>query len=312
MSTLRWNALMEEWVIVTPRRARRPFQNEEKDCPFCPGQPETKGDWDVLTLENKYAALREGPGPIPLDESIVMEAPAYGVSQVIVTSRHHNQQVENMNEEQLTRVFNEYRRVFSELDKKEGIKYVMEFENRGKAIGVSLNHPHAQVYALPFIPPRISREIHAFQRSWAEEKKCLICQMLESELKSEIRVVHETDKFVSLVPFAARLPYEVHIYPKWHVDSLSTITDEITSLGLMVKDIVRRYSRVFEQNSYVMAMHTRPSIGKHPYWHFHIEFYPPWRDRTRIKYLAGIETGAGTYTNDSQPEEKAKELREAL
>ncbi len=312
MSTLRWNALMEEWVIVTPRRARRPFQDEERDCPFCPGQPETKGDWDVLTLENKYAALREEPGPVPLDESIVMEAPAYGVSKVIVTSRHHDQQVENMNEEQLTRVFNEYRRVFLELDKKEGIKYVMEFENRGKAIGVSLNHPHAQVYALPFIPPRISRETRAFQRSWAEEKKCLICQMLESELKSEIRVVHETDKFVSLVPFAARLPYEVHIYPKWHVDSLSTISDEITSLGLMVKDIVRRYSRVFEENAYVMAMHTRPSIGKHPYWHFHIEFYPPWRDRTRIKYLAGIETGAGTYTNDSRPEEKAKELREAL
>ncbi|TFG08587.1 galactose-1-phosphate uridylyltransferase [Candidatus Thorarchaeota archaeon] len=312
MSTLRWNELLQEWVIVTPRRAGRPFQDKERACPFCPGQTETKGDWKVLTLENRFAALREEPGPVPLDTNIVMEAPAYGASKVIVTSRNHDQQIEDMDKEQLHRVFDEYRRVFKELDEKSDIHYVMEFENRGRAIGVSLNHPHAQVYALPFVPPRIRREIGAFQRLWNEANTCLICQNVENELKSGNRIVHETEQFVSLVPFAARLPYEVHIYPKWHVDSLSSMSDEIIDLGLMVKDTVQRYSKVFEENAYVMALHTRPSVGKHPYWHFHIEFYPPWRDRERIKYLAGIETGAWTYTNDSQPEEKAKELREAL
>lgn len=312
MSTLRWNALLEEWVIVTPKRASRPFQDEERACPFCPGQPETRGEWNVLTLDNKYAALREEPGPVPLDTSIVMEAPAYGLSKVIVTSRSHDEQVENMDAEQLERVFTEYRSVFTELDRKKGIHYVMEFENRGRAIGVSLNHPHAQVYALPFIPPRIAREVDALRRFWTEEETCLICQTIENEIESEVRVIQETDHFVSLVPFAARLPYEVHIYPKEHVDSLASLSDDTVELGLMVRDTVRRYSKIFEENAYVMALHTRPSGGKHPYWHFHIEFYPPWRDTKRIKYLAGIETGAWTYTNDSQPEEKAQELREAL
>ncbi|MHA2003816.1 MAG: galactose-1-phosphate uridylyltransferase, partial [Candidatus Thorarchaeota archaeon] len=78
------------------------------------------------------------------------------------------------------------------------------------------------------------------------------------------------------------------------------------------RDVVQRYSKVFEDLAYVMVFHPRPATGDHPYWHFHVEFYPPWRNRTRLKYLAGIELGAGTYTNDSIPEEIAEELREAL
>jgi UDPglucose--hexose-1-phosphate uridylyltransferase len=313
MGRLRWNPFLGEWVIVTPKRAIRPFQEKGQICPFCPGSPEAKGDWQVLTLDNLYPSLSPDSGLIPIDENVVMDAPAYGYCKIILLSRNHDEQIEEMKDAQLERVFREYLRVFNVLDNKNGIQYVVQFENRGRAIGVSLDHPHAQVYALPFVPPRLNRELEQSKKFWDREDTCLVCKMLENELKSlESRVINETDSFVSLVPFSARLPYEVHVYPREHVSSLEDLEDNLLELGQVIQDVVRRYSKVFEELAYVMVFHPRPATGNHPYWHFHIEFYPPWRDRTRLKYLAGIELGAGTYTNDSIPEEIAEELREAL
>ncbi|MBD3407785.1 MAG: galactose-1-phosphate uridylyltransferase [Candidatus Lokiarchaeota archaeon] len=313
MSHVRWNPMLGEWVIITPKRAKRPFQKKERQCPFCPGQKETQGDWKVLTLENRFPALSPGVGPMPLDGDIVMEAPAYGVCKVIVTSPEHDTQIEDMSDEQVGLIMNEYTRVFKELDALKGIEYVFQFENRGKAIGVSLNHPHAQVYAMPFIPPRIQREIYQAERLWESEEECVICQIISNELKSATsRIITKTDNFLAVVPFFARLPYEVHIYPFSHVSSLLQMKEQLLELGKIIRDIARRYNKVFDENAYIMAFHTRPSKRKYPYWHFHIEFYPPWRDRTRIKYLGGVETGSFTYTNDSSPEAIAKELREAV
>ena len=305
--------MLGEWVIVTPKRADRPFQDGTAPCPFCPGSEETSGDWQVLTLQNKFPALDSQVGVIPLDEKYVMEAPAYGFSKVIILSPKHEEQIESMDDDQLGSVFQEYLTVFNDLDKEKGIEYVYEFENRGKAIGVSLNHPHAQVYALPFIPPRIKQELKQFQMKWEEEETCLVCQILKNELKTQTsRIILDTDHFVSFVPHFARLPYEVHIYPREHVGSLLEIEDKLLELGKMARDVVQRYSKVFDEIAYVMAFHTRPSTGEHPYWHFHIELYPPWRDRSRMKYLGGVETGIAVFTNDSSPEDIAKELREAI
>ncbi|MFW9845292.1 MAG: galactose-1-phosphate uridylyltransferase [Candidatus Thorarchaeota archaeon] len=313
MGRLRWNPFLGEWVIVTPKRATRPFQEKDHDCPFCPDAPETEGDWQVLTLDNRFPALTPDSGRVPLDENIVMDAPAFGYCQIILLSRDHEEQIEGMSDEQVERVFKEYLRVFRDLEGKDGVAYVVQFENRGRAIGVSLDHPHAQVYALPFVPPRISRELEQSKKYWDKENTCLACKMLENELKSfESRVITKTDNYVSLVPFSARLPYEGHIYPRDHVSSLGELEDNLLELGQVIRDVVQRYAKVFNELAYVMVLHPRPTTGDYPYWHFHIEFYPPWRDRTRLKYLAGIELGAGTYTNDSIPEETAEELREAL
>jgi UDPglucose--hexose-1-phosphate uridylyltransferase len=305
--------MLGEWIIVTPARADRPFQEGAAKCPFCPESEDVSGDWHVLTLDNKFPSLDPQVGSVPLDENYVMEAPAYGFCKVIVLSPKHDEQIESMNDEQIERVFREYLTVFKELDQERGIEYVYEFENRGEAIGVSLNHPHAQIYALPFIPPRIKRELEQSKKMWESEKKCLVCQILKNELKAVTRrVIAENDDFVSFVPHFARLPYEVHIYPRKHVGSLMELEDKLLELGQMVRDVIQRYSKVFDEVAYVMAFHTRPSTGDHPYWHFHIELYPPWRDRTRMKFLAGVETGIAVFTNDSCPEDIAEQLREAI
>lgn len=312
LNELRWNALLGEWVIVTPMRASRPFQEKDIQCPFCPDQEETKGDWTVLTLDNRFAPLQPDSAPMFFDSQLVIGAPAHGYCKVIIESRDHNQQIEHMGSKQLKYVFLEFIRVFNELSSENGVKYVLQFENRGKSIGVSMNHPHAQVYALPFVPPRIERELTQFKKYKEEYGKCLICDAVDKECKVQERVINESDNFVTLIPYGARLPYEVHLYPKNHVASIAKLEDVIEEFGLMVSDIVKRYAAVFEENAYVMVFHAPPSNQEDVLWHFHVEFYPPWRDRTRLKYLAGVETGAWIYTNDSSPEEKARELREAL
>jgi UDPglucose--hexose-1-phosphate uridylyltransferase len=313
MSTLRWNPLLGEWVIITRRRADRPFQEPEGECPFCHENQETKGEWDVLTVNNKYPALDSTVGAIPLDEKIVMEAPAHGHCKIIILSPNHGDKIEFMGNNQLEKVLQEYLRIFKELDGEIGIEYIMEFENRGKSIGVSLDHPHAQVYALPFIPPRIKQELLQFKNTWEIDEECLACQIIENELKSlENRVIHETENFVTFVPFFARLPYEVHIYPRDHVPSLIELEDRLLELGQVIRDIVKRYAKIFDELAYTMAFHTRPSVGEFPYWHFHIELYPPWRSKSQLKYMGGIETSAGVYRNDSCPEDIALKLREAI
>ncbi len=312
MSQLRWNSMLGEWVIVTPKRANRPFQETSQTCPFCPEQSETEGKWDVLTLDNKYAALQPEKQPVDIDHELVLGAPAHGYCRVIIHSRDHDEQFESMKDSQVTKVMREYLRVTEQLQKHEGVEYVMLFENRGKSIGVSLNHPHSQVYALPFIPPRIKRELTQFKTHRRKYGNCLLCETIENELKSKERIIREDESFISLIPYGARLPYEVHIYPRNHVSSLSKLEDSLPQLGVMIRDVTRRYSDVFDETAYVMVFHNSPPNSKEEDWHFHVEFYPPWRDSSRRKYIAGIEQGGWTYTNDSSPEEMAKQLRKAL
>lgn len=313
MSYLRWNLLLGEWVIVAPKRSKRPFQDDSRPCPFCPAQlTEAPEGWVVFTKDNDFPALTPEAGLVPIQEGFVMEAPGYGSCKVIILTPDHNAQVEKLSDEHLESVFQEFVRLYKEMGSKEGIEYVLVFENRGRASGASQQHPHAQAIAMPIIPPRIKKEMEQFRKTWENEEECLLCQLVENELKSRDRIINESDHFISLVPFGARLSYEAHIYPKAHVGSLEEISDYLRELGAMVRDTVKRYSKVFDENAYIMALHTAPVRGEHPYWHFHIEFYPPWRDRKRLKYLAGGERGAWIYTNETLPEDAARELREAL
>jgi UDPglucose--hexose-1-phosphate uridylyltransferase len=292
--------MLGEWIIVTPRS---PVQGASAQCPFCQRNKELSGDLQVLTVQDEFPALDPQVGVMPLIENYVIEAPAYGFCKTIILSPRHDEQIEVMSDNHLEKVFREYLRVFQELDKEKGVEYIYEFENRRK-----LNHPHAQVYALPFVPPRIKQELTQFRKMWEEEEQCLVCQILKNELKTPTsRIILETDHFVSLVPHFARGPYEVHIYPREHVGSLVELDDKLLELGKLFQNVVQRYSKIFDEPEYVMAFHTRPSKGKHPYWHFHIEL-----QALRKKCSEGVETGIAVFTNDSCPEDNAKELREMI
>ena len=158
----------------------------------------------------------------------------------------------------------------------------------------------------------IKEELSNSKKFFKINMKCLHCKIVEKEIIERDRIIIQNDDFIAFVPYYARWPYEVHIYSLRHIGSFCNFNDrEIVSLAEILKELINRYNRLFDfRMPYVMVVHQNPTDGKnYDYYHFHFEFYPPYRTKDKLKYLAGCELGAGTFINDTLPEEKAKDLR---
>lgn len=204
---------------------------------------------------------------------------------------------------------------FIELSKLEFVKYVFIFENKGEAIGVTLLHPHGQIYAYPFVPPRIERELEESEKHYVEIKRCLLCDILAEEKNDGRRIVAENKSFAAYIPFFARYPFELHIISKRHLLDLTEFSKmEQIDLAEILKQVLASFDKLFDISfPYMMVLHQKPADGEnYDFYHFHIEFYPPLRTATKLKYLAGSETGAGMFINDTLAEEKAAELRKLI
>ncbi len=201
---------------------------------------------------------------------------------------------------------------FDDLDKQNFVEYVFIFENKGEAVGVTLPHPHGQIYAYPFVPPRLERKVEQCRAHRTKTGVNLIANILDDEKKDGRRIVAENDSFTALIPFFARYPFELHIYPNHHAESLIDFSlKELRDLAVIFKQILTAFDKLFDVSfPYIMAMYNRPSNqANYDSFDFHIEFYPPMRTAAKLKFLAGSEAGAGMFINDTLPEEKAAELR---
>ena len=203
-----------------------------------------------------------------------------------------------------------WRHRYLELGAREDVDYVYIFENRGVEIGVTLHHPHGQIYGYPFLPPVPALELAADARLGG----CAVCRMLELELAEERRIVYGNEAVEAYVPHAARWPYEVHLSMREHRDSLLECRpEELRLLATGLQTLVRGYDALFERPMpYVMAVHQAPTGGALRTGHLHVEFYPPLREADKLKYPAGSEQGAGTFISDVLPEDAAAALREAI
>jgi len=194
------------------------------------------------------------------------------------------------------------------------VKYVAEFRNKGKEIGVSLTHPHSQIYALPFIPPRIKAELKSFLGYYRKKGTCLLCDIIKMEEKEKFRIIYENKHFIAILPYYAMWPYEIHVYPRRHIQTLADLNDEeMLYLADILRVITATYNNLFDRDlPYIMVIHQRPTNNKdYGYYHMHIEFYQPYREYNKLKYAAGIEWGFWIFTYDDIPEEKANELKRA-
>ena len=202
-----------------------------------------------------------------------------------------------------------WRQRYEELGARDDIAYVLIFENRGVEVGTTLHHPHGQIYGFPFVPPVAGLELAADARLGG----CAMCTLLGRELEAGDRVVHSGDAVVAYVPFAARWPYETHVALREHRASLAECTPaELAALASTLQALTRGYDRLFARPfPYVMVLHQAPTDGRRA-GHLHVEFYPPLRTATKLKYLAGSEQGAGTFLMDVMPEDSARALREAI
>ena len=312
---LRLDPILNEWVIVSGERKNRPLASETS-CPFCPGAGEIpQGPWKVLSLPNLFPALRlDAPPPDLRDDKLYQCRPARGSCEVILYTPKHEGSLGNLQVDHIGSVIELWTERFKALGDNSQIKYVFIFENKGREIGTSLDHPHGQVYAFPFIPPRIMTELSSSKQYWLRNKACLFCRVIEKERADAVRVVCENESFLCFLPFFAHWPYGVHVYPKRHIQALTDLSPrEKTDLARILKDILTRFDQLYGMSfPYMMVLHQRPTDGKrYPHYHFHVEFYPPYRERGKIKHFASVENGAGTTTFDYSPEAKAKELRES-
>lgn len=290
-------------------------------CPLCPtkegGFPTEvpEPDYDFVVFENKFPSLKRQPAPPAVEGTELLPVlPSHGVCEVVLYSSDHYGTLAALPLEKIIQLIYVWKDRYEEIGSREEIEYVFIFENKGEAIGVTIHHPHGQIYAFSYIPPKIERELHNEQAHYAKTKRCLHCDIIAEELKDTRRIVAESDRFVAFIPFYARYPYEVHVYAKQHLPSMKEFDEaDMNDLGVLLQIVLKKYDNFWGFSMpYMMVMHQKPTDGKeHPGSHFHIEFYPPYRTPEKLKYLAGCESGAGTFVNDTLPEEKAAELRKA-
>lgn len=302
MSELRWHPLLEEWVTVAPWRQDRTYHPPADHCPLCPTRPGTipteipEPDYYIAVFENRYPSYTGEQGRC----------------EVVCYTPDHDSSLGEQTVEHIQDLITVWRDRTQELSRLPNVRYVYIFENRGEAIGVTLSHPHGQIYAYPFLPPVLERELASEARHQRKTGHCLYCDVIAAE-QPGTRTVIRNDRWIAFVPPFARWPYEVHIAPLEHRGWLLDLDDEDEqALARIMKAMLQKYDRLFQMPlPYVMAMHQRPPGRGGRRHHFHIEFYPPNRSRDKLKYLAGSELGAGAFILDARAEDTAAELRDA-
>jgi len=325
MLELRFDPTKNQFVAVATKRQERTFHPPKNFCPLCPTKNSKMAteipasDYDIVVFENKFPTFSRFPdklssGKLASEEEFLsyIKKESKGICEVVCYTSNHDLFLEDMPEQKISNLIKVWMDRYTELGGKDYIKYILIFENKGKEIGVTLSHPHGQIYAFPYIPPVVLEELKSSRKYYRQNRKCLHCEIIEREIKDNSRVIIKNNSFVAFIPFYARWPYEVHIYSLRHIGSLYELkSTEVTSLAKTIKELINRYNKLFDfRMPYVMVIHQNPTDNKnYNYYHLHFEFYPPYRTKDKLKYMASCELGAGTFINDTLPEEKAAELR---
>lgn len=335
VSQLRWDPTLSEWVVYAPTRQDRTFLPPVTWCPLCPTRDERFptevpfASYEIVVFENRFPSLtRHASSPddaegnlaphasAALSETVTPVRPGYGVCEVVLYTDQHTATLAQLDAERIRRLVDVWADRYTELGGLPDVCYVFIFENKGEVIGVTLQHPHGQIYGYPFIPPRPARELEA-ARAYAARHggDCLHCALLAQEQADGRRIIARSESFTAFVPFYAHYPYEIHIYANRCVSAIDQLASaERYDLARVLKRVVAAYDTLWGFSMpYVMGVHQAPTDGEvyARIAHLHFEFYPPHRTRDKLKYLAGSESGAGSFIVDVLPEVSAAALREA-
>jgi UDPglucose--hexose-1-phosphate uridylyltransferase len=310
-SEVRRDPLLGDSVAIASHRQGRTYHPPADECPLCPSQGERLSEipdssYDVVVFENRFPSL----------------AGDSGRCEVVCFTSDHNASFADLSEEQARLVLEAWTDRTSELSHLPSVEQVFCFENRGAEIGVTLGHPHGQIYAYPFTTPRTALML----RSVATHKEAtggenLFDAVLEEELAGE-RVVLDSEHWVAFVPYAAHWPYEVHLYPKRRVPDLLGLDEEArTDFPKVYLELLRRFDRIFGEGEpptpYIAAWHQAPFGALEEFdgvsrddFALHLELFTIRRTSGKLKFLAGSESGMNVFINDVPPEHAARRLRE--
>jgi UDPglucose--hexose-1-phosphate uridylyltransferase len=317
-SQLRWHPLRGEWVAYASHRQNRTFLPPPEWNPLAVTTDLSaptelpQGPWDVAVFENLFPTLTLLAGDPP--PAIVDTRPGHGACEVVVFTQDPTQSLGRLPLDRLELILDVWADRYETLAARDDVEYVFPFENRGVEVGVTLHHPHGQIYAYPFVPPVAARELQEQQAFYDAHGRGLLEDLLQRELADESRrVIYQGPHVVALVPVCARYPYEVWIAPMRPAPSLVALSQpERGDFARALKTVILKYDGLWRTPfPYIMVFHQAPTDGRpHPEAHVHVEFYPAYRMPNRLKYLAGSEAGAGVFTADTLPEDKAAELKE--
>jgi UDPglucose--hexose-1-phosphate uridylyltransferase len=332
MPEIRWDIITEERVIIATERSRRPHDFKKADapvepkpefvpnCPFCIGNetmtppevdafreagtsPDTPG-WRVRVVPNKFPALAPEGDLQPRTQGIYTLSDGVGVHEVIIETPRHNETPVATPLEQWTDALRMYQRRLQVLSADERLKTILIFRNEGKAAGASLEHPHAQLVGLTFVPPVLQHHIEGVQRYRSRYGKHPFEAIIAQELREGVRVVCQTERFLLYAPFASRAPYELMILPLEPVARFEQITAEsLQEFAELLQDALRRLHTALNDPPYNYMLFTAPIGYDGEFW-LHLRIAP------RLSIDAGFELGSGVGINITAPEDAARYLRE--
>jgi UDPglucose--hexose-1-phosphate uridylyltransferase len=314
---LRWHPVRGEWVTYAAHRQGRTFLPPPEYNPLAPMTDPANptevpaGPWDVAVFENRFPSLGGFIAEPP--QMIVPTAPAQGRCEVVVFTQDREASLGGLPLDHIELLLGVWGDRTARIGAEDAIQYVLPFENRGAEVGVTLHHPHGQIYAYASVPPVPARMQQVASEHHAKHGRSLMEMHIESERRDGQRMLYEGPHAVAFVPVCARYPYEVWIAPIRQVEGFAQLSDEVRSdLARAMKTVLLKYDALWQRPfPYLMAWYQAPTDGRpHPESHLHAQLWPPYRTRDRLKYLAGTELAAGFFAMDALPEEKARELQQ--
>ena len=313
---LRWHPLRGEWVAYAAHRQHRTFLPPPDYNPLAPtidpAHPTEvpAGPWEVAVFENLFPTLSmQAPDPPDLK---VVTAVGHGVCEVVVFTQDANASLGTLPVSHIELLIDVWADRYESLGSLPEVAYVYPFENRGVEVGVTLHHPHGQIYAYPFVPPVPARELERQLAYFEQNGRGLVEDMVALEIAEQTRLVYPGRHVAAFMPICARYSYEVWVAPVRAAPSFAALTrDERTDFARALKTVLLKFDGLWNRPfPYILAFHQAPTDGQlHPEAHLHAEFYPAYRMPDRLKYLAGSEIGAGVFTADTLPEDSVKQLQ---
>jgi UDPglucose--hexose-1-phosphate uridylyltransferase len=317
-SQLRFDRSTGQWVIIAGLRQDRTYLPPPEQCPLCPGPTGLTSevpapDYDVVVFENRFPSLAGAGRPIgaPAGDGFV-STPGHGRCEVICFSSDHTGSVAELEPEHARLVVEAWRHRTRDLMAAPGIEQVFCFENRGAEIGVTLTHPHGQIYGYPYLTPRTAAMLQQAREHRMHHGDNLFADLLAREVAEGSRVVARTESFTAFVPFAARWPVEVHIYPNRFVHNLVELDeDELDDFARIYLNVLGRFDRMYSAPlPYISALHQFADTDAQADGYFHVELMSIRRTATKLKYLAASESAMDAFISDVSPEGVAQRLRE--
>ena len=319
MPELRWNPLMKTWTMVAANRQNRPHLPSGQ-CPFYPGGGKVPAEFTVMAYPNDFPVLSTNPEQIKSELSkpyTVKEA--YGVCEVLLYTPNHDIKFYELSINHIAELVGLWSERYVTLSKDSKIKYIYIFENKGVEVGVTIHHPHGQLYAYSWVPQKIKEELDNSKEYYQHNGTVLMDDIVKAEVDVKHRIVFENQHFVSYIPHFTDYPFGVFISSKRSITNVSEFTiEERISLAEVLQSLTAGFDFIYDRPfPYMMCMHQVPVNEAEyedasKYYRWHIEFYPPLRSADKIKWYAGSEMGAGAAANPLLVEDCAEMLRNAI